>query len=157
MSLLLCPCSLLQKALWIVHARAQGRQHRVEMFYTARPEESYVDAAVATVLQVHADEAAGDILVFLTGQEEIEAVQRLLLDRYMISSRHACTGCAIPSCAGGAGTCTMCCCTEAQADMPCKGGLVTAIILRYMLAAYPSRHFRQYRHIEVPLHSLNTE
>ena len=62
--------------------RLQGRQFPVEVYYTAAPEESYVDAALATVLQVHADSGAGDILVFLTGQEEIEAVQRLLLDRF---------------------------------------------------------------------------
>jgi hypothetical protein len=32
-------------------------------------------------LQVHVDEAAGDVLVFLTGQEEIEAAERLLTER----------------------------------------------------------------------------
>ena len=32
-----------------------------------------MDAALTTILQIHADEAPGDVLVFLTGQEEIEA------------------------------------------------------------------------------------
>ena len=49
--------------------------------YTEAPEEDYLDAALLTVLQVHAEEAAGDVLVFLTGQEEIDAMTRLLGER----------------------------------------------------------------------------
>jgi ATP-dependent RNA helicase DHX8/PRP22 len=49
--------------------------------YTAEPEEDYLDAALLTVLQVHTEEAAGDVLVFLTGQEEIDAMVRLLAER----------------------------------------------------------------------------
>lgn len=33
--------------------------------------------------QVHLDEAPGDILVFLTGQEEIESVERLVQERLL--------------------------------------------------------------------------
>ena len=66
--------------------QTQGRQFPVEVLYTAAPEDSYVDAALATVLQVHADERPGDMLVFLTGQEEIEALQRLLVDRCVLRS-----------------------------------------------------------------------
>ena len=36
---------------------------------------------LALPLQAHSEEAAGDILVFLTGQDEIESVDRLLADR----------------------------------------------------------------------------
>ena len=49
--------------------------------YTEAPEEDYLDAALLTVLQIHAEEAAGDVLVFLTGQEEIDAMARLLTER----------------------------------------------------------------------------
>lgn len=49
-----------------------GRTHPVEIFYTAEPERDYVEAAIRTVLQIHASEADGDILLFLTGEEEIE-------------------------------------------------------------------------------------
>ena len=35
-------------------------------------------SAVTTVLQVHEKEETGDILLFLTGREEIESVQRVL-------------------------------------------------------------------------------
>lgn len=49
-----------------------GRTHPVEVYYTREPERDYLEAAVRTVLQIHQDEAEGDILLFLTGEEEIE-------------------------------------------------------------------------------------
>jgi pre-mRNA-splicing factor ATP-dependent RNA helicase DHX15/PRP43 len=49
-----------------------GRTHPVEIFYTPAPERDYVEAALRTVLQIHATEGEGDILLFLTGEEEIE-------------------------------------------------------------------------------------
>jgi pre-mRNA-splicing factor ATP-dependent RNA helicase DHX15/PRP43 len=49
-----------------------GRTHPVEIFYSAEPERDYVEAAIRTVLQIHATEPEGDILLFLTGEEEIE-------------------------------------------------------------------------------------
>jgi pre-mRNA-splicing factor ATP-dependent RNA helicase DHX15/PRP43 len=49
-----------------------GRTHPVEIFYTPAPERDYVEAALRTVLQIHATEPEGDILLFLTGEEEIE-------------------------------------------------------------------------------------
>jgi len=56
-----------------------GRMFNVDKFYTKQPEADYVDACVVTVLQVHVtQELDGDILVFLTGQEEIETVAEIL-------------------------------------------------------------------------------
>ncbi|KAK6524526.1 DEAH-box ATP-dependent RNA helicase prp43 [Arthrobotrys megalospora] len=49
-----------------------GRTHPVEIFYTPEPEKDYVEAALRTVLQIHGSEPEGDILLFLTGEEEIE-------------------------------------------------------------------------------------
>ncbi|KAF2239010.1 P-loop containing nucleoside triphosphate hydrolase protein [Viridothelium virens] len=49
-----------------------GRTHPVEIFYTPEPEKDYLEAAIRTVLQIHATEPEGDILLFLTGEEEIE-------------------------------------------------------------------------------------
>lgn len=40
-----------------------------------------MDASVVTCLQVHVTQGHGDILVFLTGQEEIEAAEELLKER----------------------------------------------------------------------------
>lgn len=54
--------------------RVPGRTHPVEIFYTPEPERDYVEAAVRTAVQIHACEAAGDILIFLTGEAEIEDV-----------------------------------------------------------------------------------
>lgn len=49
-----------------------GRTYPVEIFYTPEAERDYVEAALRTVLQIHATEDEGDILLFLTGEEEIE-------------------------------------------------------------------------------------
>ncbi|CAK7274322.1 DEAH-box ATP-dependent RNA helicase prp43 [Sporothrix epigloea] len=58
-----------------------GRTHPVEIFYTPEPEKDYVEAAVRTVLQIHATEPEGDILLFLTGEDEIEdACRRISLE-----------------------------------------------------------------------------
>ncbi|OMJ88889.1 hypothetical protein SteCoe_2554 [Stentor coeruleus] len=53
-----------------------GRLFPVEVFFTQVAEEDYVAAAVKTVMQIHAFEDPGDILVFLTGEEEIETACR---------------------------------------------------------------------------------
>ncbi|KAK9861172.1 hypothetical protein WJX84_009752 [Apatococcus fuscideae] len=59
----------------------QGRQHTVQVMYTKQAQESYLDAALTTVLQIHAREPVGDILAFLTGQEEIDALCNLVRSR----------------------------------------------------------------------------
>lgn len=54
--------------------KVPGRTHPVEIFYTPEPERDYVEASVRTVVQIHQCEEPGDILLFLTGEEEIEEV-----------------------------------------------------------------------------------
>eukprot|EP01113_Clastostelium_recurvatum_P027550 TRINITY_DN3324_c0_g1_i3.p1 TRINITY_DN3324_c0_g1~~TRINITY_DN3324_c0_g1_i3.p1 ORF type:complete len:477 (+),score=124.44 TRINITY_DN3324_c0_g1_i3:43-1473(+) len=49
-----------------------GRLHPVTIYYTPEPERDYLEAAVRTVMQIHVCEPEGDILLFLTGEEEIE-------------------------------------------------------------------------------------
>ncbi|KAJ3733220.1 P-loop containing nucleoside triphosphate hydrolase protein [Lentinula guzmanii] len=56
--------------------KVPGRTHPVEVFYTQEPEPDYVEAAIRTVLMIHRAEDPGDILIFLTGEEEIEDVCR---------------------------------------------------------------------------------
>ncbi|XP_015869881.3 pre-mRNA-splicing factor ATP-dependent RNA helicase DEAH1 isoform X1 [Ziziphus jujuba] len=58
-----------------------GRRFPVEIHYTKAPEADYIDAAIVTALQIHVTQAPGDILVFLTGQEEIETVEEILKHR----------------------------------------------------------------------------
>ncbi|PVV00519.1 hypothetical protein BB560_005100 [Smittium megazygosporum] len=55
-----------------------GRPYPVEIYNTKAPEANYLTAAVTTVLQIHASQPRGDILVFLTGQDEIETAKENL-------------------------------------------------------------------------------
>ncbi len=52
-----------------------GRRYPVDIHYTPQPEANYLAAAVTTIFQIHITQPKGDILVFLTGQEEIEAAE----------------------------------------------------------------------------------
>ena len=56
-----------------------GRLFPVEVLYTKEPEQDYLDAALITVMQIHLSEPAGDILVFLTGQEEIDTFVKFFI------------------------------------------------------------------------------
>ena len=58
-----------------------GRTFPVEVLYTKEPEPDYLEAAMITVMQIHLSEPAGDILVFLTGQEEIDTCCETLYAR----------------------------------------------------------------------------
>ncbi|KZV21698.1 hypothetical protein F511_02856 [Dorcoceras hygrometricum] len=60
-----------------------GRRFPVDIHYTKAPEADYLDAAVVTALQIHVTQPPGDgdILVFLTGQEEIEMAEEILKHR----------------------------------------------------------------------------
>lgn len=58
-----------------------GRTYPVEVMYSREPESDYLDAALVTVMQIHLTEPAGDILLFLTGQEEIDTSCEILYER----------------------------------------------------------------------------
>ncbi|XP_046833694.1 ATP-dependent RNA helicase DHX8 [Vespa crabro] len=58
-----------------------GRTFEVEVMYTKEPETDYLDAALITVMQIHLREPPGDILLFLTGQEEIDTACEILYER----------------------------------------------------------------------------
>jgi ATP-dependent RNA helicase DHR2 len=59
----------------------QGRQYEVEILYEANPSQNYLDNILKTILQLHVKEPLpGDILAFLTGQDEIESLQIQLQD-----------------------------------------------------------------------------
>jgi len=58
-----------------------GRRYPVQTYYTKAPEADYLDACIVTILQIHTTQPPGDILVFLTGQEEIETAEQILHDR----------------------------------------------------------------------------
>ncbi|KAI0494599.1 hypothetical protein KFK09_024740 [Dendrobium nobile] len=67
----------------------QGRQYPVVILYTYNPEPDYVDATVITIFQIHLDDNPGDILAFLTGQEEIELVDMLVHERLKQLPEHS--------------------------------------------------------------------
>lgn len=58
----------------------EGRGFNVHIHYVVEPVSDYVQATVSTVLSIHEQEPAGDILVFLTGQDDIDAAIRLLTE-----------------------------------------------------------------------------
>ncbi|KAJ1517154.1 DEAH-box ATP-dependent RNA helicase prp22 [Coelomomyces lativittatus] len=58
-----------------------GRTFPVEILYTKEPEPDYLDAALIAVMQIHLSEPPGDVLLFLTGQEEIDTSAEILFER----------------------------------------------------------------------------
>lgn len=59
----------------------EGRQHPIQIYYTKQPQSDYLQAALVTIFQIHQEAPPSqDILVFLTGQEEIEALARTCRD-----------------------------------------------------------------------------
>lgn len=57
-----------------------GRRYPVDIYYTPAPEANYLTAAITTIFQIHTSQGKGDILVFLTGQDEIEAAELQLTE-----------------------------------------------------------------------------
>ncbi|KAI3406130.2 hypothetical protein KGF56_000972 [Candida oxycetoniae] len=54
-----------------------GRRFPVKIHYTKQPEANYIQAIIITIFQIHLTQPLpGDILVFLTGQEEIEKLEQ---------------------------------------------------------------------------------
>lgn len=58
-----------------------GKTFPVEVLYTQAPQMDYIESALDTVMEIHLNEGAGDILVFLTGQDEIDSCCEILFQR----------------------------------------------------------------------------
>lgn len=58
----------------------EGRGFNVQIFYVEEPVSDYIQAAVSAVNSIHDEEPGGDVLVFLTGQDDIDAAVRLLTE-----------------------------------------------------------------------------
>lgn len=58
-----------------------GRTFPVEIMFHKTPCEDYVDSAVKQILKIHLSMPAGDILVFMTGQEDIETTCEVAAER----------------------------------------------------------------------------
>lgn len=59
----------------------EGRTHPIDILYLESSAEDYVEKAISTVFDIHAKEQKGDILVFLTGREEIEHAVNAVAER----------------------------------------------------------------------------
>ncbi|XP_056267466.1 ATP-dependent RNA helicase DHX33 isoform X1 [Pseudoliparis swirei] len=69
----------------------EGRQHPIQIYYTKHPQSDYLQAALVSIFQIHQEAPPShDILVFMTGQEEIEALARTCRD----ISKHLPDGCS---------------------------------------------------------------
>ena len=58
-----------------------GRTFPVDVLFSNTPCEDYVDSAIKQVLKIHIQQPPGDILVFMTGQEEIETCCEVIVER----------------------------------------------------------------------------
>ncbi len=58
-----------------------GRTFPVEIFYSDQNVEDYVDSAVKKAIEIHIKEYSGDILIFMTGQEDVEATCSFIRQR----------------------------------------------------------------------------
>ncbi|WPG99124.1 Hypothetical protein R9X50_00193500 [Acrodontium crateriforme] len=61
--------------------KIEGRAFPVDIHYTTNPCENYLERAVQTIFDIHSSEPEGDVLLFLTGREEIETVIEMIADR----------------------------------------------------------------------------
>lgn len=62
-----------------------GRTFPVQTIYTSNPVRDYVEAAVSQAVKIHLanDCSSGDILIFMTGQEDIETTFDTLRERFL--------------------------------------------------------------------------
>ena len=58
-----------------------GRVYPVELAYATEQPKNYAETALETVMDLHCSQGRGDILLFLTGKEEIERMCRRLNER----------------------------------------------------------------------------
>jgi len=61
--------------------RIPGRTFPVEAYFSKSVQEDYVMAAVKQAIQIHFNSPKGDILIFMTGQEDIEGTCQVLAER----------------------------------------------------------------------------
>ncbi|KAL7591840.1 hypothetical protein Lser_V15G32335 [Lactuca serriola] len=59
----------------------EGRGYNVQIFYIEEPVSDYLQATVSTVMSIHDKEPMGDILVFLTGQDDIDTAVQMITEQ----------------------------------------------------------------------------
>jgi ATP-dependent RNA helicase DDX35 len=67
----------------------EGRTYPIDILYLESPAENYVEKAIDVVFDIHTQEGEGDILVFLTGREEIDNAIQAVSERMLdLGSKH---------------------------------------------------------------------
>ncbi|KAJ4134740.1 hypothetical protein NW768_004341 [Fusarium equiseti] len=67
----------------------EGRTYPIDILYLESPAENYVEKAIDVVIDIHTQEGEGDILVFLTGREEIDNAIQAVSERMVdLGSKH---------------------------------------------------------------------
>jgi len=59
----------------------EGRNYPIDVMYLKEPCDNYVNKSIETALKIHINEGPGDILIFLTGKDEVNEVVQELTDR----------------------------------------------------------------------------
>ncbi|XP_065860093.1 probable pre-mRNA-splicing factor ATP-dependent RNA helicase DEAH9 isoform X1 [Euphorbia lathyris] len=67
----------------------EGRGFNVQIHYVVEPVADYVRAAVSTVISIHDQEPAGDILVFLTGQDDINTAIEMFTEEARANGKNS--------------------------------------------------------------------
>ena len=62
----------------------EGRTYPIDILYLEQAAEDYLEATVKSVFDIHSGEDEGDILVFLTGREEIDTAIQMIADRAQV-------------------------------------------------------------------------
>ncbi|KAL8647824.1 MAG: hypothetical protein Q9210_005330 [Variospora velana] len=78
----------------------EGRMYPVDSLFLEDPAENYVEKAIKTIFDIHSTEADGDILVFMTGREDIDAIIEMITDRAASLHSQASSILALPLYAG---------------------------------------------------------
>nr|BAS01471.1 putative ATP-dependent RNA helicase CDC28 [Lotharella vacuolata] len=67
--------------------RIPGRLYSVTIFYSKKPHLDYLDSIVKSIMQLHISKVSGDILSFLTGQEDIEIAIEILKKKFKFNTK----------------------------------------------------------------------
>ncbi|CAB3982885.1 probable ATP-dependent RNA helicase DHX35 [Paramuricea clavata] len=59
----------------------EGRTFPTDIYYVLSPVPDYIKASVDAVIGIHLEEGPGDILVFLTGQDEVESAVSMIIEK----------------------------------------------------------------------------
>ena len=59
----------------------EGRTYPVDTHFAEKPIHDYLAGCLTTVMDIHKYQPAGDVLVFLTGQEEIDNLIKMIKEK----------------------------------------------------------------------------